>query len=236
MHACLSPPRDQGHDFDIWVWGQPYRRGDGIQMPKDIEAQPPYLTQGRDNVRALVNRVKLPGRPTPGARDGNRGDSSGRRSADGWVKMGDGFVYRSNFQIDPARPTPSRPSYSHGLFLFPFSNENAAKMLDTTESNSSANQTQVPAAIVKDATTAFTSTRGMTGSRGQGHSESVDPSPRQRLAHAGNMDVHEQLDREARASSRSPCARSVQQPDGQAYVVSISRSAEGRQPPERLRS
>jgi len=206
-------------------------------MPKDIATQPPYLTQGRDNVRALVNRVKLPGRPTLGARDRNRGESSGRRSADGWVKMGGGFVYRSNIQIDPARPTPSRPSYSHGLFLFPFSSEDAAKMLDDTESNSSANQAPVPAAIVKDATSAFMSARGMASSRGRGRSESADPSPRQQPARTSNLDAHEQLKSQARASARVPSGRPGQPPaGGQAYVVSITRSGEGRQPPERPRS
>jgi hypothetical protein len=124
------PPPLPPSSFAVYL-SQPYRRGDGIMVDK-MTTPPAYLSQSKDNVRAVVNRVKLLVDP-PGAR-GRRHDVdtvSSRRSVDGSVKMGGGFVYRSNIEIDFTRPTPSRPTYSHGLFLFPFSNELATKMLNT---------------------------------------------------------------------------------------------------------
>ena len=109
---------------------KPYNRGDGTTLnPRD--QAPAYMTQDRDHVRTVVNRIKLPGRHS-----GQTDPAAGRRSTDlkkygsnNMVKMGGGFAYRSNVELDPLRPTPSRPSYSHGLFLFPFSNEDATAMM-----------------------------------------------------------------------------------------------------------
>jgi len=119
---------------------QPYHRGDGVSTQRTFAAPPPYFTEGKDQVRALINRIKLPGggRGAPDhVRNGNARNKNAaeapRRSADGAVKMGGGFCYKSNIDIDYTRPTPSRPTYSHGLFLFPFSNENATKMLDVAK-------------------------------------------------------------------------------------------------------
>jgi len=137
MYQCstlthsLCFPHSLPPSFAVYL-SQPYRRGDGITVDK-MATPPAYLSQSKDHVRAVVNRVKLLVDP-PGAR-GRRHDVdkvSSRRSVDGSVKMGGGFVYRSNIEIDFTRPTPSRPTYSHGLFLFPFSNELAAKMLDAS--------------------------------------------------------------------------------------------------------
>lgn len=198
-------------------------------MPKDITTQPPYLTQGKDNVRAIVNRVKLPTRPNPGERDGDREASSVRRSADGWVKMGGGFVYRSNIPVDPSRPTPSRPSYSHGLFLFPFSSEDAAKMLDAG-SNSSANPTPAPAAMVKDATLPQQQAGGGEGGRGEPPTREEARTPGRTKTERGRQT--QRLPHHDERLGARPGG------EGQAYVVSISRNTSGpeKQPPERLRS
>ena len=109
---------------------KPYNRGDGTTLnPRD--QAPAYMTQDRDHVRTVVNRIKLPGR-YPGQTDpaaGRRSTELKKYGSNNMVKMGGGFAYRSNVEPDPLRPTPSRPSYSHGLFLFPFSNEDATAMM-----------------------------------------------------------------------------------------------------------
>lgn len=113
---------------------KPYHRGDGVVVDKvTAPSALAYLSQGRDQVRTVINRVKLSGGAA--GRGGRRQDIdtvTSRRSIDGSVKMGGGFVYRSNIAIDLSRPTPSRPTYSHGLFLFPFSNEEASRMLNSS--------------------------------------------------------------------------------------------------------
>ena len=109
---------------------KPYNRGDGTTLnPRD--QAPAYMTQDRDHVRTVVNRIKLPGRH-PSQTDpaaGRRSTELKKYGSNNMVKMGGGFAYRSNVEPDPLRPTPSRPSYSHGLFLFPFSNEDATAMM-----------------------------------------------------------------------------------------------------------
>ena len=71
---------------------------------KGVDTPQSYVTEGPGG-RALVNRVKLTGQNQAFKR---KSMVSERRSADGTVKMGGGFVYRSNIPIDPTHPTPSR--------------------------------------------------------------------------------------------------------------------------------
>ena len=217
---------------------QPYHRGDGIIMPKDVETQPPYLTQGKDNVRAVVNRVKLPGQQNLRARSGSMESSSVRRSADGWVKMGGGFVYRSNIQVDPQRPTPSRPSYSHGLFLFPFSSEDAAKMQDAGEPKSWVNPHATPPLNVKDTTSGQASQRQGSSGGVDGRDESWNERGNQ-AGRARSAQEQGKQDSYAKTTSahHDDRPRRDAEVDGHAYVVSISRNGDpGKQPPERHRA
>ena len=95
---------------------KPYNRDDGTTLNQRDQA-PAYMTQDRDHVRTVVNRIKLPGRH-PGQTDpaaGRRSTELKKYGSNNMVKMGGGFAYRSNVEPDPLRPTPSRPSYSHGL-------------------------------------------------------------------------------------------------------------------------
>jgi hypothetical protein len=82
-------------------------------------------------VRTVINEVDLPGRDGVSRRQqveeamairaaerAARGDYGQLERA---IRLGGGFTYWSNTPVDELRNTPSRPAYTNGLFLYPFS-------------------------------------------------------------------------------------------------------------------
>jgi len=122
------------------VLGEWVREDEAISRAQGLMERGPLamVMEGRDSVRTVINEVDLPPRQVVSrrmlieeanaARQEERLQQMGGGVQERSIRMGGGFTYWSNQPVDEARNTPSRPSYSNGLFLYPFSTEQATRM------------------------------------------------------------------------------------------------------------
>mmetsp|Transcript_3693 Transcript_3693/g.8420 ORF Transcript_3693/g.8420 Transcript_3693/m.8420 type:complete len:307 (+) Transcript_3693:3-923(+) len=150
----VSEPGKPTWEASSMKWAYDSERGEWVRtdvawprIPEPSQGARPgsYVVKDKDNIRTVVNQVLIPKRQMAkfpvsvssrlrgSAEFGEVEHSSGTGPARS-IKMGGGFAYRSSVAPDPQRPTPSRPAFSHGLFLFPFqSAEQAAQMMGDGE-------------------------------------------------------------------------------------------------------